>query len=959
MIRRVFFSTAISVAVLWSSGIHSLGLGEIRVESTLASPLEASISLNGIERIGLDLDLFSIRLESQLKQKLFYRLERTDSNTASIILYTQGAIIDPIFQFRLEVEWDKGSVSRSYNVLIDPPGYTTNTPTQGTSKLASTATDPNISEPVAKETFKIDQVADEEMATSNDTGKESTAQDIVTYGPTIDGNSLWRVANNVQTSRNATSIYQWMYGIWEANPSAFMQSNMHLLKIGELIVVPPERKINGISRALAFQTNFDHLALIQSATPVETVKKDIIPVPEEKKESVTENGTETFDREQSIAELRIIREFLNSDLQVNVTPGDYKDDASSIHKKESLNSIEDTISVESSIFVENAIFEERPDISATKSQVKAQPSTVQPGTRNENIVPSGSLTNTYSQFSSPQEINSQGSVFALIKQNLAKINDFISNASGWMTMMVGSLFTLLIVVLFRGRRRKPALQDSLRQINPIENVNSNDEEPDIGNDIDNTNNTEEEESSDNHGSSIQAFSEVSSNVDSLLEDNTEGTTASSKPDRATEDVSTIIAEADVLLMYGDTDKAVDLLQETIELRPDKNELNFHLLKTYYKSRHTDEFESLILELKDEISKLDSSQQDQIQMMYSDLCPDSDPIIEISGQSINQEPGEEPQKITSGTENLEPSTDRAELASNNDELEFSLDESELAENSKAENGRDKFLDDAIQAALTGQMSAKDAMTDDNPENGRDRSLDTLELFVLDDNPEIDDDIDWDQINEMNDIEAPVSKSSEVTADTIIDSVGLETLAEPTDEEPVAIVDKVSIEGDETLIEVCELEGDMKEAFDKYFGGSPDLSEAKADVGKSNELEISDDILTSEISHPESSSSRSATEENGDKDNPTLIEDSTIESKSDKLVQPTDVRILRFPDIKSADKEPSEFETQIVTTLQSMRDQIQQMNERLFSQERENHRLRSVIDELTGTGDLLSQEKHKDS
>ncbi len=927
MIRRVFFSTAISVAVLWSSGSHSLGLGEIRVESTLASPLEASISLNGIERIGLDLDLFSIRLESQLKQKLFYRLERTDSNTASIILYTQRAIIDPIFQFHLEVEWDEGRVSRSYHVLIDPTGYTTNTPTQGTSKLASTATDPNISEPVAKETFKIDQVADEEMATSNDTGKESTAQDIETYGPTIDGNSLWRVANNVQTSRNATSIYQWMYGIWEANPSAFMQSNMHQLKIGELIVVPPEQKINGISRALAFQIYSDHLALLQSATHVETVKTDIIPVPEEKKESVTENGTETFDRELSIAELRIIREFLNSDLQVNVTPGDYKDDASSIHKKESLNSIEDTISIESSIFVENAIFEEGPDISATKSQVKAQPSTVQPGTRNENIVPSGSLTNTYSQFSSPQEINSQGSVFALIKQNLAKINDFISNASGWMTMMVGSLFTLLIVVLFRGRRRKPALQDSLRQINPIENVNSNDEEPDIGNDIDNTNNTEEEESSDNHWSSIQAFSEVSSNVDSLLEDNTEGTTASSKPDRASEDVSTIIAEADVLLMYGDTDKAVDLLQETIELRPDKNELNFHLLKTYYKSRHTDEFESLILELKDEISKLDSSQQAQIQMMYSDLCPDSDPIIEISRQSINQEPGGEPQKNTSGTENLEPSTDRAELASNTDELEFSLDEPELAENSKAENGRDM-------------------------------SLDTLEIFVLDDNTEIDDDVDGDLINEMDDIEEPFSKFSEVPADTIIDSVDLETFAEPTDE-PVAIEDNMSIEGDETMIEVCELEGDIKEAFDKYFSKSLDLSEAKADVGKSNELEISDDILTSEISRPESSSSRSATEENGDKDNPALIADSTIESKSDKLIQPTDVRILHFPDTQSADKEAIEFETQIVTTLQSMRDQIQQMNERLFSQERENHRLRSVIDELTGTGDLLSQEKQKDS
>ena len=108
---------AIAIATLWwpTSGF-SLGLGDINVKSTLASPLEASIPLTGMDRINLDPDQFFIKIDSNSGTKIQYRLERTDTDSARIILYTRKAIKEPLFQFRLEIEWDKGIVGRGYDV---------------------------------------------------------------------------------------------------------------------------------------------------------------------------------------------------------------------------------------------------------------------------------------------------------------------------------------------------------------------------------------------------------------------------------------------------------------------------------------------------------------------------------------------------------------------------------------------------------------------------------------------------------------------------------------------------------------------------------------------------------------------------------------------------------------------------------------------------------------------------
>ena len=83
------------------------------------------------------------------------------------------------------------------------------------------------------------------------------------YGPTIDGNSIWRVARAVSTDNKELTIYQWMYGIWKANPQAFTRSNMHRLNMEELLSIPLEREIAETSHSVAWRAYSSQMAMLQ------------------------------------------------------------------------------------------------------------------------------------------------------------------------------------------------------------------------------------------------------------------------------------------------------------------------------------------------------------------------------------------------------------------------------------------------------------------------------------------------------------------------------------------------------------------------------------------------------------------------------------------------------------------------------------------------------------------------
>jgi len=74
---------------------------------------------------------------------------------------------------------------------------------------------------------------------------------------------------------------------------------------------------------------------------------------------------------------------------------------------------------------------------------------------------------------------------------------------------------------------------------------------------------------------------------------------------------------------------------------------------------------------------------------------------------------------------------------------------------------------------------------------------------------------------------------------------------------------------------------------------------------------------------------------------------------------DGRIVYFPDSHGDDGRSGEFESEVKVTLQSIRDQIQQINERMFSQERDSNNLKKAIGELNELSNFQLPGKSKKS
>ncbi|MCZ6486629.1 MAG: hypothetical protein O6703_00430, partial [Gammaproteobacteria bacterium] len=292
MFIRVFV-VALTVATLWWSSSSfglGLGLGDLNVQSSLASPLKASVTLRGMDGIDLDPEFFSIRIDSDSKSKIEYRLQRMDADTAVIDLYTREIISDPLFQFRIEVKWDNNAVSRNYDVLVDPPAYQeflradedseTGEASVADAEQTSGQNDLKVRKPIALSDVELGDVESGDVVPAETAATEWPAGESVQsavgssaieprreYGPTINGNSIWRVARAVATDNGELTIYQWMYAIWNTNPQAFTRDNMHRLNMDEVLSIPLEDEVAATPHLTAWRAYSTQMSMLSVSVP--------------------------------------------------------------------------------------------------------------------------------------------------------------------------------------------------------------------------------------------------------------------------------------------------------------------------------------------------------------------------------------------------------------------------------------------------------------------------------------------------------------------------------------------------------------------------------------------------------------------------------------------------------------------------------------------------------------------
>lgn len=106
----------------------AVGLGELKLQSTLNEPFKAEIELANVENISEEeiiVGFASAEAFAQRKlENFFFYSDFTfavDLNRRVVLITSSRPINEPYLGFILEVRWPAGRLQREYTVLLDMP----------------------------------------------------------------------------------------------------------------------------------------------------------------------------------------------------------------------------------------------------------------------------------------------------------------------------------------------------------------------------------------------------------------------------------------------------------------------------------------------------------------------------------------------------------------------------------------------------------------------------------------------------------------------------------------------------------------------------------------------------------------------------------------------------------------------------------------------------------------------
>lgn len=303
-IRYLKLSLAMGLA-LGSSQVMALGLGQLQVKSGLNQPLVAEIPI--FAAMPGELDNLDIRLASPeafervglarpnyLTANLSFSIGKNARGQNVVLVTSAGKFAEPFLSFLIEANWGRGSITKEYTALIDPPYIAKaivrpmEAPTVAVAPVQYTPppepslppvvlrpepepvampppvvveqSAPLIFEPapapqpiaeapppaqipakpeprVAQPAPRPTQPAPTYTPPAPPPPVQAKPAATGSYGPVDSGKTLWSIADEVRPDDSVT-IKQMMVALLRANPEAFQGENVNKLKRGSVLRIP-------------------------------------------------------------------------------------------------------------------------------------------------------------------------------------------------------------------------------------------------------------------------------------------------------------------------------------------------------------------------------------------------------------------------------------------------------------------------------------------------------------------------------------------------------------------------------------------------------------------------------------------------------------------------------------------------------------------------------------------------
>ena len=251
----------ISLAIatlLATSQLHALGLGEARLHSHLGDPLQVSIPvyLSDTEWQQLEQLRASVGDRAMFERmQLEYHMALAGMEVSvvrqgselQLLLRSRERIYEPMVEFPLDVRLGGNRVARSFTLLLDPPGTPlsaapTSPPSTTSRPAAPAATTPRTPPSTATPAPLTPRpsIAPAQIQPRMQDGR---------YGPIAVNQTLGDVAVAMRPA--GASINQTLVALWQANPNAFINNNMHRLMAGSTLSLPTPEQVLAIDTGMA------------------------------------------------------------------------------------------------------------------------------------------------------------------------------------------------------------------------------------------------------------------------------------------------------------------------------------------------------------------------------------------------------------------------------------------------------------------------------------------------------------------------------------------------------------------------------------------------------------------------------------------------------------------------------------------------------------------------------------
>lgn len=559
---------------------QALGLGDIEVKSALGQPLDAEIELVSVT--AADLGELNIRLASPedfrragvdqapfLSTLVFRTVTRDGVHFVRIT--TDAPVSEPFLNFLVEAQWSSGRLVREYTLLLDPPLLHEQRRAVATQAPAVEAAPPTPA-PVTRPALPPAPVATAPRPaptpapapTSGLTPGESRHK--VQADETLLG-----VARRVRPGTGA-SLEQIMMALLRANPEAFIEDNINLLRMGQVLRIPDRDALTAVGREEAvaevatqnalwreYRTRTTEMPMAQEPVPL-APSKPAAPKPEVSKPEAAEGS------------LKLVA----PTAQPQPAP------AAGISENEQalrnqIGELERTLQERESMLL--VLNEQLAELQRRLGDLEAR---LEP----EAVAPAAEPAPAAAPPKAEPKPKPAPPSAPAPRHESAGLMDEIMNDPKLFAAAGGGLLLVLALLWLLVRRARAGRGQTLADMTAASAVSTHPglrEEPAIH--VDNS----------AFGSSTGEPAATEAEVaESINEEAGEAETESVEETRFAND--DIIAEADVFIAYGLYNQAEDLLKRNIEQHPNRNEYRQKLLESYFASRSIEPFEAAAKDL---------------------------------------------------------------------------------------------------------------------------------------------------------------------------------------------------------------------------------------------------------------------------------------------------------------------------------------------------------------------------